>query len=124
MLTCYQTLQVDNSVWESTVASLGTPYYWISFSLNTLLTLMIVARLALHTKNLRNAMGVPTGTNGLYKAVITMFIESSALYAVAFLLFIGSWSVGSWITDVFFPILAAAQVRPVPIFKMHDCPGC
>ena len=119
-ITCYQVLQVDKVAWESTAVRLGTPYYWGSFSLNTLLTLMIVARLVLRNKNLRNDMGIPTGINGFYTAVTTMFIESSALYAVAFLLFMGSWSAKSPSTDVFFPILVAAQVRPTPIFPTHD----
>ena len=33
------------------------PYYSISLSLNAILTLMIVIRLALHSKSLRDAMG-------------------------------------------------------------------
>lgn len=110
MLTCYQTLQAGSSAWASMAIELGTPYYAISFSLNALLTLMIVTRLILHTRKLRSAAGGSARTAGLYRAVISMFVDSSALYAVAFILFIGPWSVGSWATDVFFPILAAAQV--------------
>ena len=38
-------------------AKFGLPYYLISLSLNILLTLMIVIRLALHIRNTRTALG-------------------------------------------------------------------
>ena len=68
---------------------------------------MIVARLALHNRKIRNAAG---RASGLYSAIITMLVESSALYAITFLLYIIPWSMRSGAQFIFFPILAGAQV--------------
>lgn len=56
-------------------------------------------------------MGVPSGAVGMYRAVVTMLVESSALYAVNSLLFVGPWGAGSHVADIFLPILAETQVR-------------
>ena len=118
MVFLYQTSQ-PGSIQGSLAASTGIPFYAISISLNGLLTLMIVVRLILHRKNIRTAMGSAKGTGGLYKAIITMMIESSALYTVNSLLFIGPWSDGSWLADIFLPILAETQVRlPFTFFEV------
>ena len=88
---------------------IGIPYFSISMSLNILLTLMIVVRLALHNRRLRSVqVGLVDKT---YTTVSAMIIESSALYAVSSLLFIGPWAAKSWIAGVFSPILAETQVR-------------
>ena len=107
----YQTSQPNSSIWNSIAINFGLPYFSISISLNVLLTLMIVVRLALHSRNIRSAMGAPVGISGLYKAIVTMLIESSALYAVNSLLFIGPWAAGNHAADIFLPILAETQVR-------------
>ena len=88
----------------------GLPSFLISLSLNILLTLMIVTRLILHTRNTRSALGIG-GIGGLCKAIITMLIESCVLFAVSSLLVIGPWSVSSPITNVFLVILPQTQVR-------------
>lgn len=95
----------SNSV---TIADFGTPYYAISISLNVLLTLMIVVRLVLHRKNIRKAMGARAA--GLYGTAATLLVESCALYAVSYILFIGPWAIGSPVSNIFFPILAETQV--------------
>lgn len=104
-----QTISINsNSV---TIANFGTPYYSISISLNVLLTLMIVTRLVLYNRNVRNAMGAPVKARGLYNTAVTILIESCALYAVSYILFIGPWAIGSPVSNIFFPILAETQVR-------------
>jgi len=110
ILFIYQTSQPDSSIWTSVAISFGIPYFSISLSLNVILTLLIVTRLVLHNRNIRVAMGVPPGFTGLYKAIVTMLIESSALYAVSSLLFVGPWGAGSHVADIFLPILAETQV--------------
>ena len=94
-------------------AKFGLPYYLISLSLNILLTLMIVIRLALHIRNTRTALG-GTGIGGLCKAIIAMFIESCVLYGVGSLLFIGLRSVGSPAATFLLPLLDQTQVRAFP----------
>ena len=99
-----------SNIWNSVTIDFGVPYLSISVSLNLLLTLMIVTRLVLHNREIRTAMGAPSGLTGLYKAIITMLIESSALYAVNSLLFVGPWGAKNHAADIFLPILAETQV--------------
>ena len=99
----YQNAEVDGGVWS------GLPYYSISISLDILLTLMIITRLILHTRNVRTALGL-RGVGGLSKAIITMLIESCALYAVSSLLVLGPLSVRNDASVIFVPILSETQV--------------
>ena len=98
------------------VANFSMAYLLISLLLNVLLTLMIVIRLALHSKNIRNAVGSTVEAGRLCKSIISMLIESCALYAGTFLVCIVSWytrdtAVGYAIWMVFQPILEEIQVR-------------
>ena len=106
----YQT-SLPSSILNSLGSKTGIPYFSISISLNILLTLLIVIRLLMHSRNIRNSVGA--GAGGVYKAIVTMLIESSALYAVSSILFIGPWGANSWVADIFLPILAQNQVRAV-----------
>jgi len=110
VILIYQTSQPNSSIWNSVAIDFGLPYFSISISLNILLTLMIVTRLVLHNREIRSAMGSPSGLTGLYKAIITMLIESSALYAANSLLFVGPWGAKNHAADIFLPILAETQV--------------
>lgn len=114
--TYYQITQPDTSYWSTVALNFNYPYFSISLSLNVILTLMIVIRLAIHNRNFRDAIGAPAGTSGLYKAIVTMLVESCALYAINFLLFIGAWGAQSHVSDVFFPLLADTQVGAGPTF--------
>ena len=104
IMLLYQTAESTGGVW------LGLPYFSISLSLDVLLTLMIVIRLILHARDTRASMG-KTGIGGLYKVIVTMLIESSALYAVSSLLVLGPASAGNNVADIFLFILAETQVR-------------
>ena len=91
--------------------TLNYPYFAISLSLNILLTLMIIIRLVLLGRDIRSPTGTRATTTGLCEAVVTMLVESFALYAVNFLLFIVPWATGSSVWAIFSPILADVQVR-------------
>lgn len=56
-------------------------------------------------------MGTQDSASGVYDAIITVLVESSALYTVSFLLFIGPWGAKNYAEDIFFPPLAEIQVR-------------
>lgn len=86
------------------------PYFAISVALNVLLTLMIVGRLVRHSRNIRDAMGPLVRPIRLYKAIVTIFVESSALYAISYILYIGPWIPAKPSQYIFFPILAQTQV--------------
>ena len=114
----YQTAQPHDKFWSSITVNFGVPYFSISLALNFLLTLMIVVRLVMHSKNIRNAMGAQaTGATGLYKTIATVLIESSALYTISYLLFIGPWGSTNYAEYVFFPALAQIQVSYSPALR-------
>lgn len=96
---------------HNVVANFGTPFYAISFSLNILLTFMIIARLFVHNRNLRRSMGHLVKPDSLYKIVATLLIESFSIYAVSFVLYIVPWAASSSVANIFFPPLAGMQVR-------------
>lgn len=101
----------DGGTWTPSALNLGYPSFLTSLALNVLLTLMIIARLALHNRKIKKALGSPATADGLYKTVVAILIESFTLYTVIFLLFIGTWSARSNFVYTFFPILAETQVR-------------
>lgn len=108
----------SGSIASAFAASVGIPYFSILTSLNVLLTIMIALRLVLHDRNTRATMGAPAGTSRLYKAIVTMLVESCALYAVSSLLLIIPWAAGSWATEIFVLLLADIQVRGV--LRFHE----
>ena len=71
---------------------------------------MITIRLILHVRNIRTAMGI-TGIGGLSKAIVTMLIESCALYAINSLLVIVLWVTGYNDVITFVPVLSQTLVR-------------
>ena len=99
----YQSSEPTGSEWST------IPYISISLSLNVILTLMIVIRLILHTRNVRTAMG-ETGSGGLCKAIITMFIESCTLFAVNSVLVLVLVGAGSGALTIFITTLPGTQV--------------
>ena len=94
-------------------------YFAITFSLNILLTLMIVGRLALCNQEVRAVMGILSrdhmGTSSqageLYKAIATIFVESCAPYAISLLLYHIAYGIGSSLMVVFYLIFIETQVR-------------
>ena len=110
IITLYLASQPGSNLWHGMTVNFGLPYFTISVGLNVILTLMISARLIIHSRNIRGAMGSTTGVNSLYRAIVTMLIESSALYAVTSLLFIGPYAANNYASDIFLPILAEVQV--------------
>jgi len=91
------------------IADFGTPLFSVSLSLNVLLTLMIVTRLFLHDRRIRKVTGARITPRGLYNAINTLLIESCAIYAISFLLYMGPWAVGSSVANLFFTALTGAQ---------------
>jgi hypothetical protein len=88
-------------------------YHSISLSLNVILTLMIIARLLLHWRNIRNALGNSAEFGGSYNAVITMLVESYSPYAISYTLYLALYIAGSSSSFVFSKIFGGTQVCPI-----------
>ena len=71
---------------------------------------MIVTRLVLHGRDIRSSMGI-AGIGGLCRAVITMLIESSVIYATSSLLVLVPLSTAVVNPSGFLFILAETQAR-------------
>lgn len=113
----YQGQLADVSAHYALFADFGKTYYSMSLSLDVLLTLMIVTRIVLHSRDFKKAMGSLVKPDRLYKALVTILVESCALYTVSYLLFLGPWASSSPICDAFFPMLASNQVRVIFTFS-------
>ena len=113
----YQSISIQRHYKSTTLLNdAGLSYFLISVSLNILLTLMIIARLVLHNKDIRNATGGTYGSSRLYKAVAAVLIESYALYAISFLTYVVLAVEHEAAQLAFFSILAEAQVRVFVVF--------
>ena len=103
-------------IYTTAAATFNTSYISTCLSLNILLTLMIVIRLTLHIRNIRKAAGVSCGPSELHAtatAVVTMLIESYALYAATLLLYIIPWALYSPVAYIFSEAISTTQVRAV-----------
>ena len=72
---------------------------------------MTTARLAMHKRNIQNAMGAAAGVGGSYTTTITVIVESYALNAVVTILYLGTWAANSLVQYVFLQLLVQTQVR-------------
>ena len=104
---------------SKTLMDSGTSYNSISLSLNVILTLMVITRLIWHSRNIRKAIGASDTVVGSYTTIVTMLVESYALYAVVFLLYMATFAAQNSADFVFGGFLGSAQVRP--IFSIPQC---
>ena len=82
---------------------------------------MIVIRLIMHIRNIRNVIGASDGSGGLRTVaptVIMMLVESYALYAGVFLAYIILLVANSWVTQLFNGATGVSQARIV--FTIHE----
>lgn len=71
--------------------SLSLPYFTVSLALNVILTLMIAARMFQHSRTIQSAVGAPGTVSELYKAIVSIFVKSCALYTAGVTPFLVSW---------------------------------
>ena len=75
---------------------------------------MIIVRLLLHHRNIQHAIG----TTGFYMPIVTMLVESCALYAIALLLYIIPLALGSLALD-----LLSNMLGPIQVYAAQPSPG-
>ena len=73
---------------------------------------MIAVRIIRHSRSVWRAVGLAAGSE-LYNTVVTLLVESCALYAVNSLLIVGPIRANSGVQDIFTPTLPYIQVRIV-----------
>ena len=72
---------------------------------------MIIARLVLHSRSIRSALGAPAGVTGVYTTIIVILTEACTPYAVAFLIYLVSNNYKPYIISSMF--VTRFQVRAV-----------
>jgi len=107
----YQVSVPSANLFTSEAIDFGLPYFALSTTLNTLLTILISSRLVVHQRRMSKSLSLQSRNTISYMPIVAMLVESSALYAVFSLLFIGTYASGSGAAVVFLPILSQAQVR-------------
>ena len=105
--------------------NINTSYLSICLLLNVVLALMIVTRLMVHVRNARKATGTSDESGGLHittAAVITMLIESYAIYAATLLLYIVPSAANSSVVGLFSGLISTVQVCAISAFPYRFLP--
>ncbi|KAF5348728.1 hypothetical protein D9758_006797 [Tetrapyrgos nigripes] len=97
----------DNSFFSEQSVNIGTAFWSISMGLNIILTVLIVVRLLLSRYRVRNTIGPRYGQN--YISIISMLIESAALYSIWALVFLITYARGSAAQNILLPPLGQIQ---------------
>ena len=110
IMTLYKTSRPDSSLFSGITVSFGLPYFTISVALNVLLTLIIACWLLLHDRNLKEAIGFHSGISSIYRSIVTMLVESCALYAIVSICFIVPYAMSDHASAIFLSMLSRVQI--------------
>lgn len=111
ILTIFQATRPSANLWTHTTVQFTLPYFSLSISLNTLLTLLIVARLLYMSRRMGKTVGRQHA--GTYTSVASMLIESAAPYTITGLIFIITYARNSNVQNLVLPVLSQIMVRPL-----------
>ncbi|KIL60278.1 hypothetical protein M378DRAFT_84013 [Amanita muscaria Koide BX008] len=95
------------SVFNKMALAFGTSYYVTSLGVNIAVTILITLRLALHRRVLLESLPPDHATQ--YLSIITIIVESAALYSVIALAFIIFYALNNPINQIFMGLLPASQ---------------
>ncbi|KAI4526375.1 hypothetical protein K525DRAFT_259368 [Schizophyllum commune Loenen D] len=98
----YQVSQPTESLWLH--VDVGLTYFSLSLAVNLLLTLLIVGRLLSLSNQVTRMLGSQHART--YTSVAALLVESAAPYAVANLIFIVTYGIGSPGSNVVLPVLS------------------
>ncbi|KAJ7807860.1 hypothetical protein B0H14DRAFT_3881764 [Mycena olivaceomarginata] len=102
-----QTSQPSLSIYRALPVTYGTSYYTLSLGVNIILTLLIIGRLLVYRRNLLENLAVAHGAH--YISLITIIVESAALYSLFALLFLITYAINHPTNQVWLPVASACQ---------------
>ncbi|KAJ6628136.1 hypothetical protein B0H10DRAFT_1991592 [Mycena sp. CBHHK59/15] len=102
-----QSSQPGLSFYSSLPLAYGTSYYALSLGVNIMLTLLITVRLLVYRRTLLQSL--PEAHARHYLSLVTIIIESAALYSVCAALFLITYAVGNPTNQVWLAVASAAQ---------------
>jgi uncharacterized membrane protein len=105
---CLQSSQPGLSLYSKIPIAFGTSYYVTSLSVNVVVTILIVVRLALHRRSILE--NLPPEHAKHYLSVAAIVVESASLYSVFALAFIISYALNNPINQIFLTISSTCQV--------------
>ena len=97
--------QPSSSPWA--ISTFTLVYVTISFSVNIILTLMIVIRLYLFRRRTTKALGPRHGVH--YASIIAILVESAALMDIMLIFFVIPFAMGNPLANI--PLSAMVQVQ-------------
>ncbi|KAF7965220.1 hypothetical protein HWV62_45047 [Athelia sp. TMB] len=109
VMVLYQASRPSATLWTKLAVNFGLPYFIITVSLNVTISCLISMRLLVYRYRMHQAFPGGNSTTAPYASIASLLIESSALYAISSLLFIGPYAAGSYLSKVFLPILTQVQ---------------
>lgn len=103
VLMLYEISLPQSNPWLQTAANYGILFWSLSSALNVLASLLIVARIHAYRSELQGALGPEHARP--YTSASAMFLESAATYAIASIIFIGTYATNNWFQNIVVPVL-------------------
>jgi hypothetical protein len=108
VLLLVQVAHSPETIWNS--VNLGLPYFALAAACNVAITLTIAIPLLVHRFKLRKAFGRKNEYTEPYTSAIAILVESSAIYAVVAVIFIGFYARNNSASHLFLSTLSQVQV--------------
>lgn len=102
ILTVYQLAQPGAQFFSHVTLQMTLPYFSLSIALNIILTAMIVARLIMARRSLKEMQDEEQAR--IYTGVVAMIVESASLYSTFSVVFIATYSVNNVAFNVCLPL--------------------
>lgn len=103
-----QSSQPGLSFYSKLPMAFGTAYYSLSIGMNIILTFLITIKLLIYRRRFREAGGADTAAN-LYTSLLTIFIESAALYSTFAICFLVTYAISNPLNQTFLGFTTGAQ---------------
>ncbi|KAJ7350669.1 hypothetical protein DFH08DRAFT_935453 [Mycena albidolilacea] len=95
------------SLYSALPMAYGTSYYTLSLGVNIILTLLIIGRLLVYRRNLLENLTAAHGAH--YISLITIIVESAALYSLFALLFLITYAINHPTNQVWLAVASPCQ---------------
>ncbi|KAJ7876049.1 hypothetical protein B0H14DRAFT_34037 [Mycena olivaceomarginata] len=102
-----QSSQPSLSLYSALPMAYGTSYYTLSLGVNIILTLLIIGRLLVYRRNLLENLTAAHGAH--YVSLITIIVESAALYSLFALLFLITYAINHPTNQVWLAVASPCQ---------------
>ncbi|TFK38740.1 hypothetical protein BDQ12DRAFT_605193 [Crucibulum laeve] len=108
ILLLIQVSHSPSTIWNS--VDLGLPYFALAAACNVTITLTIATPLLLHRRRLLKTFGRGNSYSEPYTSAAAILVESSAVYDIVAVVFIGTYAAKSDVSHLFLSTLSQVQV--------------